>query len=91
MTTVEAEWDTEQQAQVLALAAYRAQLCPGCGGYLPDTTDPQRALDGYEVDLPHRCGQCTALGRATPAYHESEVPHALHFTVKPRPTATAGS
>jgi hypothetical protein len=39
VTTREPEWTERDQAEVLALALYRASLCPcGCGHQVADTT-----------------------------------------------------
>ncbi len=84
VTRREVEWDDDQQAWMLALAEYRAQTCSGCGGYLPDTTHPDRALDGYVAGPPVRCGGCTALHREFPMYEKAEQPQALRFGIQPR-------
>jgi hypothetical protein len=58
--TTEPEWDDDDRAWVEALLDLEAQRCPGCGGHLPETTDP--ANDGaYVTGPPHRCHRCTAL------------------------------
>lgn len=42
MTTREPEWTEQDRAEALALAEYRAGLCPcGCGHRLADTTAPE--------------------------------------------------
>lgn len=47
---------------MLALAHCREMTCPGCGGWLPETTSHE--AEAYEVPPPHRCGRCTALAIA---------------------------
>lgn len=81
MTTVESEWNDEQRALVLALGQYETQLHAGCGGYLPDTTDP--ANEGrYRAGVPNRCHKCTAIIQASAAYHDSPQPQALLYPVE---------
>lgn len=42
MTTREPEWTEQDRAEVLALALFRAELCPcGCGQRYVDTTSPE--------------------------------------------------
>lgn len=42
VTTREAEWTEQDRAELLALAVYRAGLCPcGCGHRYADTTSPE--------------------------------------------------
>jgi len=78
VTTREPEWDEEQRALMLALAAWRASRCPHCGGPLGETTDP--ANEGrYRVEST-RCHRCTALDIAARKFHEAKgvtAPHAL--------------
>lgn len=74
VSTREVEWDDEERARVLALLDYEAQQCSGCGGYLPDTTDP----DGkWVAGLPSRCFRCDAVQRKQQDYRESQNPAAL--------------
>lgn len=81
VTTRESEWDTEQQAIMLALEVYRASLCRRCGGELAETTNPL-----HDADNPHgthvyrrvkllRCHRCTAS-------MESEAQHSGNHLVK---------
>lgn len=72
MTTREAEWDDEGRAEVFAWLDYEDQQCPGCGGYLPDTT-----THDYKTDVPHRCKRCDAIKRRQKEYSESPNPDAL--------------
>jgi ribosomal protein S27AE len=74
----EQEWDEQQQAHMLALAAYRATLCPACGGFLPDTTEAE-AEDRYHCGPPHVCHRCVALDIATKSYVEDPHPSSLLF------------
>lgn len=43
---------------MLALIDFEAQQCTGCGGFLPDTTDPDTQ---WEAEPPHRCRRCDAM------------------------------
>jgi len=75
VTTRESEWDEQQRGFVLALLAYEAQVCHGCGGWLPETTDGDN--DGrYHVDIPGRCYRCTAIHKKQDEY-EKQNPRAL--------------
>jgi hypothetical protein len=68
------EWDEDEQAQVLALLDYESQLCSGCGGFLPDTTD----ADGrWTAGLPHRCLRCDAVQTKQHDYEKTTNPSAL--------------
>lgn len=53
-------WDDDDRAWVLALLEWESSRCPGCGGWLHETTDP--ATEGtWLADDPVRCFRCTAL------------------------------
>lgn len=75
MTFREPEWTEEQQNLMLALGLYRQQQCPGCGGYLPDTTAPE-AEGAYKAEPPVRCQACTTRYEASSAH--IKAPHAPH-------------
>jgi hypothetical protein len=81
VTHVEAEWDEKERAWALALLDVEADVCPGCGHPLSETTDPD-AEGGYEVEEPTRCHACTPLGKAHEVYKDH--PPGLHFVVKRR-------
>jgi len=63
VTTVEAEWDDDEQALMLALAEYEALTCGGCGGWLPETTALENS-DNYAPPKPVRCHGCEAMSIA---------------------------
>lgn len=69
---------------MLALARYRAMTCPGCGGWLPDTTDPS-ADDDYVIADPVRCHRCTAHEIAADRAATYPHPRALMLQVRRRP------
>lgn len=74
-TTREAEWDGEQRGLVLALLSFEGQSCHGCGGFLPETTDPDN--DGrYKAGYPGRCYRCSAIKAQQKAY-EDQKPESL--------------
>lgn len=51
----EPEWDDEQLAIMVALAEYRASLCPcGCGHLLTDTTASEEDVS-FTVPVPNAC------------------------------------
>lgn len=84
VTTREVEWDDDERAKVLALLDYEAQTCPGCGGFLPETTDPQMQFR-YEADNPSRCHRCDALHAKQEAYKDQTRSSALViWPVEPR-------
>ena len=82
VVTREAEWDPEEQALMLALHLYEAQLGP-CGHYLPESTAAD-AEERYSVPEPSRCHACTAVAAARGPYRDNPHPHALLFYVKRR-------
>lgn len=59
---------------MLALLDYEGMQCPGCGGYLPETTDSESS---YTADLPHRCFRCDAIQQRQESYKDSKRPGAL--------------
>lgn len=65
----EAEWDDEQRGLVTALLNYEAQLCHGCGGFLPETTH-EDAEGTYAADPPWRCHKCTTLNKQKAEYRK---------------------
>jgi hypothetical protein len=69
-TTREAEWDSEQQALMLALAEGRLLFCPDCGGDRDETMDPKNEF-AYKAIGPWLCWGCQAIGRAYDKYVES--------------------
>jgi hypothetical protein len=74
VTTSEPAWDEQSQAEMLALAEYRAMVHDACGGYLPDTTAAD-ADEAYRAEKPVRCHLCTARAQAHAAYMEAPSPH----------------
>lgn len=80
MTTRESEWDDEQLAWMLALAAHRDALCPLCGRPLAVCTDA--ASEGrWTVAPPTRCYPTTAIAAARKPYDEkSKESSALLFS-----------
>ena len=83
VTTSEAEWDDDARDAAVALAAYEADLCPGCRQPLAETTDPARE-DRYTAGLAVRCHRCTATERAGEKYQDSPQPGALLIPVEYR-------
>lgn len=70
---------------MLALDAYEASVCDGCGGYLPETTAAE-ADEGYTVGTPIRCHRCTAIAQKAEAYGETKHSHALRFPARRKPS-----
>lgn len=80
VTTVDPEWDGAERDNALALAAYEADLCPGCRRPMAETTDPANEAR-YVADAAIRCHCCTAQDSARKAYEESPSPSALFIPV----------
>lgn len=78
MTEREPEWCDESRAEVFAYLDYEAQSCHGCGGYLPDTTDP---TGRWVASDPSKCFKCEALRTKQSAY--SDVKHPDAFVIWP--------
>lgn len=79
----EVEWDEEQQTIMLALTQYRELCCPGCSGWLPETTDIE-ADGAYEVKRPIRCHRCAAVSIATARARDMDKPESLLLQVDKR-------
>lgn len=60
VTTSEPRWTEQDRAEMLALSVYRAELCPGCGQPLAESTAHYEVGPEYET---HRttCRACAAL------------------------------
>lgn len=72
----ESEWDDDEVSWMLALALYRAQLCPS-GHWTPESTDP--ANEGRYRGRAIRCHACNATAIKADAAKESPHPTALLF------------
>jgi hypothetical protein len=59
---------------VLGFLDHEALTCRGCGGYLPETTDPENR---FVTDLPHQCYRCTAVHARQDEYKDSKHSRAL--------------
>ena len=72
---------------MLALAAYEADRCPGCGGSLEEhlSDDWGRPRHVYEVTAT-RCWRCTALGEQQDLSGKKDVtqPQALLWNAHPK-------
>lgn len=66
---------------MLALAAYRRRLCPGCGGDLEETTAPENE-DRFIHEPPLQCARCVGFARASEAYQDQPRPHTFLHLVK---------
>jgi hypothetical protein len=72
VTVREPEWGEKERAKVLAYLEYEAQVCSGCGGWLPETT--ARENEGrYHAELPGRCHRCDALQLRQDEYANDKV------------------
>lgn len=70
----EVEWDDTERGWFLALADYRATLCPLCGGPRDECMSPE-AETAYEAALPVRCHKTTALRRGQKARQDKPGEH----------------
>lgn len=61
----EVEFDEDEQVGVLAYEEYLDNQCPGCGGQLDETTDPNVEWHAHE---PSRCFRCTTRMQAQEPY-----------------------
>jgi hypothetical protein len=75
-STPEVEWDDTEQGWMLALAAYRRGLCPGCGGELAETAKPEHE-DRYRHRPPVECHRCVGFTRGREAFQDHPHPEAL--------------
>lgn len=69
---------------MLALALYREQRCPGCGGPLSETAKPEHE-DRYRPLPPIECHRCVAFHRSREDFHEHHAPEALIHRVPHTP------
>jgi hypothetical protein len=72
----EPEWDEGSQTLMLALQAYKASLCPLCGGPLSVCTDPENESK-FKGGLPIRCHATTARAIAMEPYRDQPNSQAL--------------
>jgi hypothetical protein len=72
----EPEWDDAEQTVILALQAYKASLCPLCGGPLDVCTNPENELK-FKGGLPIRCHATTARAVAMEPYKDQPNNQAL--------------
>jgi hypothetical protein len=83
-STVEPEWDEVEQGWMLALSLYRDRRCPGCGGDIDVTTNPENE-EQYRHELPLQCFRCVAFAQAHKAYDDQLYPMSLIHLVRQRP------
>lgn len=77
-STQEAVWTADDRDAALALAAYEASLCGGCGDPLSETTKAEHEY-AYVPKPPIRCHRCTAADRGAELYRDA--PHASALMV----------
>lgn len=82
-STPETEWDEQSQAEMLALAEYRAGQCPNCNGRLVETTAPENE-DRYHAELPLQCHRCKAFARVHDRYQDETHSHTYLHRVRLR-------
>ncbi|PRY56435.1 hypothetical protein [Glycomyces artemisiae] len=88
VTERETEWDADEQDWMLALALTEADECPGCHGWLSETTLPEND-DKYLPGPPVRCHRCTAQGIGADQIRAQKKPQpqALFLPVRHREEA----
>jgi hypothetical protein len=69
----EPEWSQDDRDQFEALVMYESLVCRGCGGWLPDTTDPNHAAL-VEHGKCYGCQSLAINGRDNEAKHKDEKP-----------------
>lgn len=82
VTSTEPEWDEQERAWALALAAFEDSLCPLCGRPLAICSAPE-AEGRVTVPAPTRCHVTTAVELARRPYRDDKKvsqPGALMFT-----------
>lgn len=87
-STVEAEWDDDERAWMVALQLYRDGLCPVCGGPADDCQAPetlQEARAGRYVVEQAKCMRQAQLRKEMERVAESaDVPEAIVLTTRRR-------
>ena len=76
-------WGSDDRELALALHDYEAEQCPGCGGQLGVTTDPEaeeRFVPGPSI----RCHRCTAISQSRETHKTTYHPHAVLHTARDR-------
>src|SRR5437773_8731894 len=77
----ESEWTSDDREAALGLLAWEADLCPGCGHPLSETTKWENS-DRY-VPRPYIvCHRCVAIDIAAKAHKDADHPSAMLFPVE---------
>lgn len=82
-SVTEPDWTDDDRDLALALLAYEASLCHGCGHPLAETTRPE-AEEAYVAEA-MRCHRCTAAEQEAESYRDNPQPGSLRYTAHPRP------
>lgn len=80
-------WSDENRAWALGLTLREANRCPGCGGDLHETTDPDYR---WVPDTPITCLRCVGLSAASKATektdpHHRQILHTVRKVPRPKP------
>lgn len=67
---------------MLALAAYEGQCCPGCGGYIPETTRKEDE-EAFHVEAA-RCHRCTAREQEADGFKDNKHSQAIIYRIERR-------
>lgn len=87
MTVTDPEWDAEQRNWALALAEYKAGLCPQCRVPLDEST--KREHDGEYVTDVIKCHACAGVAQSHRRKEREPDPEAWFHIPKLR-TRTGG-
>lgn len=68
-------WTEEDRRWAIALIAEEAEKCPGCGGQLTETTDPEHEEHWHAEAM--RCHRCAAQQREMRAFQKEGDPTGL--------------
>lgn len=69
---------------MLALRLHRLNCCPGCGGDLAVTTDPENE-DRFKPQPPLQCFRCVGFSRSHKAHEDEPHPLSLIHLVPRKP------
>jgi len=77
----ESQWTRDDREAALALLAWEADLCPGCGQPLTETTDPANE-ERYVARPPLLCHRCVATESAAKKWENHAHPGALLIPIE---------
>lgn len=78
----ESEWDERSRVEMLALGAWEARQCPGCGQDLALTTDPKHEHEWKPASL--QCNGCLVKSMSESTKAKDEHPTSWLHAVRRR-------